>query len=365
MIAVLKNLRYAAMALLLLAVYSCSEKIDPEPEIDPEEYADVTLVSPAPENTGFQKIAYFPYYRNFDTVSIPDETLKMLDVACFAFATIQPNFTVNVEEPGKLMVLVNRCHKFGVKVLLSFNGDSETYREMTGLKSRREIFVKSVMDAVKEYKLDGVDNDWEYPSFASTSAVGNMNLMRDFSNIIHAEGSDMLLTMAITPGKYEGNVSKGILDQVFECVDWFNVMVYDDFSTTKPGMHHSPFSLMEIAYEYWVTKRGLPPSKFVGGLPCYGRASGITQSGTTKTYAGILAQGGDPDADEAIVSSENYPSYTIYYNGRKTIRKKVAYCLEKGVGGYFFWEAGQDKFDDRSLIKAAYDEVCESVNADD
>lgn len=359
-------MRYAAIALLLLFAFSsCSEKEDPEPEIDPEEYSKAELLYPAPKNGSFQKIAYFPDYRNFDPVSIPDETLKMLDVACFAFATIQPDNTAKIGDSGQLMVLVNRCHKLGVKVLLSLSGDSELFRKMTGLKSTRAIFEKSVMDIVSRYNLDGVDNDWEYPSSASTSAVGNLNLMREFSNLLHADGSEKLLTMAITPGKYEGSYSDGILNDVFDCVDWFNVMVYDDFSTKVAGINHSPFSLMEIAYEYWVNKRRLPKEKFVGGLPCYGRPSGMTQSGTVKTYSSILDQGGDPDADEAVVSSTNYPSYTIYYNGRPTIRKKVAYCLEKGVGGYFFWEAGQDKCDDRSLIKAAYEEVCALVNPGD
>ena len=355
MIAVLRNMRYAAMALLLVAAYSCSEKEDPEPEIDPDEYALVTLSNPAPENKSFQKIAYFPYYREMDMWSIPDETLKTIDVACFAFAMIQKYNVAIVEEPGKLMSLVRRCHELGVKVLISLSGDSATFRTVTEKKSTRDEYVKSIMNIVSQYDLDGVDNDWEFPSTANTSARGNLNLMRELSNQLHSKGK--LLTMAITPGKYEGNYSNGILTEVFNCVDWFNVMVYDDYSTDVPGINHSTFSLMETAYNYWVVKRGLPKYKFVGGLPCYGRASGMTQSGTSMGFASILQQGGDPDSDEAVVSTSTFPSYTIYYNGRPTIRKKVSYCIEKGVGGYFFWEAGQDIHDDRSLMKAAYDEA--------
>lgn len=40
----------------------------------------------APENTRFRIIGYAPSYRNLD--AIPDRSLAQLDIACYAFATI-------------------------------------------------------------------------------------------------------------------------------------------------------------------------------------------------------------------------------------------------------------------------------------
>jgi len=49
-----------------------------------------------------------------------------------------------------------------------------------------------------------------------------------------------------------------------------------------------------------------------------------------------------------------------YYDGRKTVRKKVNMVKDNDWGGYFFWETSYDTFDnpETSLMLAAYDEFC-------
>jgi len=346
---------FLTMFSISVMMISCAEKDEPEQE-QVDEYAVPQLIYSAPTNTSFHRIAYFPYYRDCSAVSIPDETLGYIDFAYYAFASINSDFTITLESPITLSTLVYRCHKKGVKVVLSFNGTSSVFKEMVKKKSTRTKFIDSVMEIVSDYGLDGVDNDWEYPTAADQSALGNLYLMREFSNILHAPGVNKVLSMAITSGKYKGNYTSGIVSGVFNCVDWFNIMSYDDFSTSTPGINHSTLSLLKTGFDYWVTTREVPVTKFIGGIPCYGRPSGISQSGNTKTYSAIIAAGGDPDADEATVSSSNVSDYTIYYNGRKTVREKVNFCKEKKTGGYFFWEAGQDTHDDTSLMKAAFEE---------
>lgn len=352
------------MVLLATLLYSCGEKPVTPPDNQGEEVVP-ELVYGAPENTSFKKVGYFPYYRDLSRAGIPDSTLQRLDVACFAFAQIQSDYTVKVQSTSELYTLVTRCKELGVKVVLSFNGDHSLYARMVSSSRRREIFIKSVMDVVNKYGMDGVDNDWEYPSTKDGSSRGNLYLMREFSNILHAPGEEKLLTAAITCGKYEGSYSNGILSECFPCMDWCNVMVYDDFSTTQPGIHHSPMELMETAYNYWVGKRKMPTKKFVGGIPIYGRPAGITQSGTVLTYKSIIGQGGDPDANQAEVTSSSYndgkTKYTVYYNGRPLVREKTRYCLDNGTGGIMFWEAGQDTHDSTSIIKAAYDEIMTNI----
>ena len=48
------------------------------------------------------------------------------------------------------------------------------------------------------------------------------------------------LTAAVTAGKYAGSIRDAIRTEVFEYIDWFNVMAYDDFSTIRltPGPSH-------------------------------------------------------------------------------------------------------------------------------
>lgn len=344
-------------------IASCSKGgLDPDrpgPETKPEAPADEQLIYPAPQNRQFRKIAYFPSYRNVGASYVPDFIYESIDICYYAFATINSDYSASVESPTTLQALVSRAHGMGKKVVISFAGNSSIYGNMVASRAGRLKFINSIMEIVNRYSLDGVDNDWEYPSTKNGSAAGNVQLMREFSNILHAPDCGKLLTMAITPGKYAGSYRDAIVDELFDCVDWFNVMTYDDYSTDTPGINHATMELVQTAFNYYVTSRKLPCSKFLVGIPCYGRGSGITQSGTVLSYAAILEQGGNPDEDSALVevSGSSYSGrYTIYYNGRNTVRKKVRFAKENNLGGYFFWEQGEDSYDGRSLIKCAFQE---------
>ncbi len=355
----MKTNKAVAYLLFFILMASCTKEIV---KPDPEEPSPVPqLIYSAPANKDTQIIAYFPYYQEVNSESIPDSKLKMIDVACFAFAQLNSNFTVTVPNQEKLKILSDRCKALGVKVVISFNGKHSDYLTMVSNAENRNIFINSLKNIVDTYSLDGIDNDWEYPSAKDGSDIGNLYLMRELSNYCHDPKVNKLLTMAITCGKYVGNYTNGIKNELYECVDWFNVMTYDDFSTTVSGIHHSPLSLVEIAYEYWVKKRQLPISKFITGIPIYGRPSGISQSGNVLTYKNIIKQGGSPDENSAQVFSSNYLNgttpYTIYYNGRPLVREKCRYTLDHNLGGIMFWEAGQDTQDETSIIATAYKEM--------
>jgi len=335
---------------LIILLISCYKGGDEPGALD--DNSTVTLYK-APSNTKFQVVGYFPSYR--DIASIPDSKLKMLDVACYAFASINSSLMPVIDQPDKLMLLVSRCKRLGVKVILSFNGSQQYFSSMTSQKSSREKFVSALMRMVRQYNLDGLDNDWEYPSTADGSSYGNALLMKQLSDSCHVN-QKYLLTMAITSGLYVGSTRAGILDVVFDDVDWFNVMIYDSFSTTQPYVQHSPYTMLLTSFNYWVTIRNLPRTKFVTGLPLYGRPSGIPQIGNTLSYNVILGMNANALLDSATVTTTAHPvPFTIYYNGLNTIQKKVNFSTENGLGGIMFWEISMDSNDNRSLIKEAND----------
>jgi len=335
---------------LIILLISCSKGGDEPGTLD--DNSTVTLYK-APANTKFQVVGYFPSYR--DIASIPDSKLKMLDVACYAFASINSSLMPVIDQPDKLISLVSRCKSLGVKVILSFNGSQQYFVSMTSQESSRNQFVNALMNMLSQYNLDGLDNDWESPSTADGSSIGNALLMKQLSDLCHIN-KKYLLTMAITSGLYVGSVSNGITSDVFDDVDWFNVMIYDDYSTTQPYVQHSPYSMLLTSFNYWVTIRKLPRTKFVTGLPLYGRPSGISQTGNTLAYNVILGENANAMLDSATVTTTAHPDpFTIYYNGLSTIQKKVNYSTANGLGGVMFWEISMDTNDDLSLIKAAND----------
>ncbi|MDD4819716.1 MAG: glycosyl hydrolase family 18 protein [Flavobacteriales bacterium] len=318
----------------------------------------------APENKNFVQVGYFPYYRTLTAEYIPDASLKMLDVACYAFAHIDENTLLPVvQQPSKLSAFVTRCHALGVKILISFSGSRALYVKMAADKTLRDKFADATIKIVKDYNLDGIDNDWEYPSTTDGSANGNLELMKRLSSYCHDPAENKLLTMAITCAIYKGGYSEGILDQLHQYVDWYNVMIYGwAAGESEIGKYPTVWSKLEMSYDYWITVRKMPTYKFVTGIGCYGNPSGISNTNRTLSYAGIVNQGNAKGVDysqvnEATVESSSYPGqpFTIYYDGQPLVKEKTTWSMTRKLGGMMYWEVSQDKHDDKSLIKASND----------
>lgn len=323
---------------------------------------DTQTSYPAPENNRFRIVGYAPGYR--DLSRVPDRTLQRLNIACYAFATIDSTGIPRVRDEKQLRRFARRAQRLGLDVMISFNGKHADFARMAADAEKRRRFVAEIERLITEYRLAGVDNDWEYPLGRDGSGEGNLLLMKELAQKCREGRRQYYLTAAITPGKYVGGATAGIPDALFDYVDWFNVMVYDDYSEVRPGMHHSTYDLMLVSVDYWVGVRGLPMSKFVVGLPAYGVPSGIARSGNTRDYNGIIREGGSCMADTAMITSTRHPQpYPVYYNGIRTIRAKTRYALGNGLGGVMFWEAGGDRHDDLSLIGAAYRETYGDIPA--
>ncbi len=303
---------------------------------------------------GFMVIGYFPSYRT--VAEYPDRMFRMCSVINYAFANVTASNTVTISNTTKMDSVYKKGKANGAKIFLSVAGASSVFAGMSSTAAGRNTFVRDIMQKVRQYKLDGIDIDWEYPSTSNGTDETFRLLMKELSDSLHTDGK-YYLSAAITPGLYAGSIRDGIKNEIFAYADFLNVMIYDDFTTDPSQLYrqHSPYSMVVTCYNYWIS-RGLPKEKLNIGIPIYGRPSGMTQSGTVLSYKTILSQGGDPYADSATVSVSGHSDYKIYYNGISTVKKKSAYAKEF-AGGIMFWEIGQDANDDRSLIKAACDTI--------
>ncbi|MBS1566352.1 MAG: hypothetical protein JST39_18360, partial [Bacteroidetes bacterium] len=330
---------------------SCSKKNDVAPPPTPNPPATTPTITP-PADFGFKVVGYFPSYR--DPSAIPDVKFRMANVITYAFFSINASGGLVLNSPSTFTAVVAKTRANNAKIFMGVNGDASYFKTMASTASGRNSFIKLIMGYLRSYALDGVDMDWEYPTTSDGTDVTFTALMKELSDSCHV-GGKYYLTAAITPGKYSGGIRDAIKTEVFGYADWFNVMVYDDFSTSVPYKQHSDYALAQTCLNYWLNTRGMPKAKCVLGMPAYGRPSGITQTNTTLTYASILAQGGSAASDSAIVSASGWPSpYTIYYNGQPTIKKK-AMLAKQQANGIMMWEFGQDTHDATSLLKAACD----------
>lgn len=319
-------------------------------------FTAISIQSPPP--FGYYVVGYFPSYRN--PADVPDVKFRMTNVVVYAFFGVDASGLLTVNSPTTLAAVITKARANNAKIFVGINdgsGDGRTnFRNMAATASGRNNFIKDVMAKVRQYNFDGVDMDWEFPSTSDGTDATFTLLMKELSDSLHRDAR-YYLSAAVTAGKYAGSIRDAIRDELWtgNYVDFFNIMAYDDFSTTVPYRHHSDYQLANVCLNYWLG-RGMPPAKTVLGLPAYGRPSGITQSGTVLTYKTILAQGGNPQYDSAVVSVTGFPNYKIYYNGQYTVKRKAK--LAKDVAnGVMMWEKWQDAIDANSLLKAACDTV--------
>jgi chitinase len=342
-------LRLCILITSLSVLAGCSKKDSaPVPPTTPP-----VTITPPPD-FGFKVVGYFPSYR--DPAAVPDVKFRMTNVINYAFFTINSSGALVLNAPSVFTTVITKAKINNAKIFMGVNGASADFKKMAATATGRNNFIKLIMGYLRSYTLDGVDMDWEFPSTSDTTDVTFTALMKELSDSCHRDAK-YYLTAAITPGKYAGAFRDAIKAELFAYADWFNVMVYDDFSTTVSYKQHADMILAQTSFNYWITTRGMPKAKFILGLPAYGRPSGITQTNTVLAYNSILAQGGNPLSDSAVVTASGYPlPYTVYYNGQPTIKKKTMLAKQLG-NGVMMWEKGQDTHDATSLLKA----VCDTI----
>jgi GH18 family chitinase len=317
-----------AILILVLAgmcFYTCSRQA-------PEEKSSVNT-----ESRPFMVIGYLPG-SSVDTASIDFHRLTHINFS-FAIPAKAGGGLAALRNSDKLIGLVRKAHENNVKVFISIGGwgigdgggEDSRFHELAETAEERSLFIAKTMQLVRDYNLDGVDLDWEYPDIENRSAEDYVLLMSELADSLHAK--DLELTAAVV---HYGNQGRGTKNEIFDIVDWLNLMAYDDDHGLP--IPHSPYSLAEKSINYWVHERGLPPEKAVLGLPFYGkpRREGLSQ------YKDLIAAGADAQADAFD---------SVYYNGMNTIRSKTQLAMEEKLAGVMIWQIAQDTHDEYSLLK--------------
>ncbi|SNY68867.1 glycosyl hydrolase family 18 protein [Paractinoplanes atraurantiacus] len=279
---------------------------------------------------GFKSVGYMPSWAGSVT-SIQYSKLTHIN---YSFALPNANGTLQpIENTSKLQQLVTLGHQNNTKVSLAIggwnDGNDSAFESLAANSGTRTTFVNTVMSTVRQYNLDGVDIDWEYPD-PGTSGNNYTALMQQLSTALHNEGK--LLTAAVVS---EGNTANGVQPAVFGYVDWLNIMAYDG------GSPHANYDWSIASANFW-KNRGLPKAKTVLGVPFYSRPGYLT-------YAQLVAQ------DPANANRDCTPSGECY-NGLPTIRRKTQWALAN-AGGIMNWELSQDVTGSNSLVSAIYETV--------
>lgn len=269
----------------------------------------------------------------------------------YAFSHVNESFNgVKIDNEERLRQIVDlRKQKPELKVLLSIGGwGSGRFSEMAANDEYRCAFAADCDRVVKEFALDGIDIDWEYP----TSSMANISSSPDdtenftllMQDIRAAIGNEKELTLAtVASARYID--FKAILPSV----DFVNIMAYDMASAPK---HHSALYPSghsgDITSDGAVTahlKAGVPPSKLVMGMPFYGRGGDgypsfqdYNKVGNTDTQ---YTEKWDEVAQVPYLADKN-DTLVFGFENPRSLAIKCQYILDKDLLGGMYWDYSGD-----------------------
>ncbi|MFD4480223.1 glycosyl hydrolase family 18 protein [Streptomyces sp. NPDC058471] len=262
-----------------------------------------------------------------------------------------------------------------LKVLWSFGGWTWSGGFTDAMKNPA-AFAKSCHDLVEDPRwadvFDGIDLDWEYPNACGltcdTSGPASMkNMMQAFRTEF---GKDALVTAAITAdGSSGGKIDAADYGGASQYADWFNVMTYDFFGawaakgptaphsplTSYPGIPQDGFNTADAITK--LKAKGVPAAKLLLGIGFYGRGwTGVTQKEPGGTATGAAPGTYEAGIEDYKVLKNSCPSNgtiagTAYahcgtnwwsYDTPATVKSKMAWSKQQGLGGAFFWEFSGD-----------------------
>ena len=361
----------------------------------------VTSCGGGPPQGDYMVVAYVAGFRNFDFSSIDASKLTHIN---YAFANIidgEVRFgseaiddtEMNVDDLRELSAL--RKVNPDLKILVSVGGWgwSGNFSDAALTDSSRNRFGASAARFVRDYSLDGIDIDWEYPNHPGAGNtyrpedVHNFTLLlecvrKHIDSLAMAEGRKDKYLLTIATGASEHYAANTELGPLSEYLDFINIMTYDFHhgGSTQTG-HHANLWLSEWdaadgdatdkAVELHL-KAGVPPEKLNIGIPFYGRIwrgvepvnNGLYReaetTGAGMPYAEVLKALADPAFTRLYDSSAASPflwnatdSVFISYEDEGSIAARMEYIRSKGLGGVMFWEYTEDV--DGMLLKAVTD----------
>lgn len=288
------------------------------------------------------------YVTSWNTASTPDPTY--ITHINYAFGHVNDSFNgirIDNEERLKQIVALKQ-QKPTLKVLLSVGGwESGGFSEMVATEDTRVAFAKDCQRVIKEFNLDGVDVDWEYPTSSvagiSSSPDDTANftlLLRDIRLVI---GTGKLLTIAT-------DATAKFIDfaAINPHIDYVNIMTYDMANTPK---HHAPLFRSEMTHELTCetsiakhVEKGMPIGKLVLGVPFFGHGTDALKG--YLNYKGIMGLEGYTRHWDEVAKvpylKDSLGNVVCNYEDAESIRIKCDYLNSLGMLGAMYWEYDGD-----------------------
>lgn len=260
---------------------------------------DAACVKKAASNSSdIVAATYFAGYHIDEGFTVADIPWDRYTEVKYAFAETTANGSVDLSKsaPESVPEFVAAAKQNNVKALISIGGwtGSRHFSTSVGSAANRTAFVKTVTDLVKQYDLDGVDFDWEYPNKQGLgcNAINDNDTSNflSFLQELRAADSSLYLTAATSlfPWNNASAAQSTDLAGFADVLDYAMIMNYDIFGAwATTGGPNAPIASscdarnnqgsLELGFAAW-TAAGVPASKLVLGVPAYAHGFSVTPS---------------------------------------------------------------------------------------
>jgi len=336
-------------------------------------------------STAQTKIIAYATGRAENIVQYPVDKLTHI---IYSFLKIQNDtltFRDSIQENTVQQLVALKAANPQLKIMVSVGGwgGCSFCSELFAGEEQRSNFAKTTVALLKQYGIDGLDLDWEYPAIEGYPGHKYDTADKDhFTELVKAlrqeMGSNYLLSFAA--GSFMQYLQQSVnWDAVMPQVDFVNLMSYDlvgGFATVT-GHHtllqdYMPGQESAAKTVNWLLDKKVPAGKVILGAAMYARVwdsvpdidHGLYQPGRFKqgvAFADFKNYFSDTSGYQYYRDKKGKAPYQ--YNASKnlfasfddewSITEKTKFIRRKKLGGIMFWELALDAKTD-GLIDAMY-----------
>jgi chitinase len=328
----------------------------------------------------FSVIAYY----SGNATDIDRYNIQSLTHIIYSFALLKNNrLQVSAASGTILRKLVSLKKKNPhLKVALAFGGwgGCKPCSGLFAVAANRTAFAQSVLAILQQYRLDGIDIDWEYPSIDEGPAG------HPYSAADKQSFTELMKTLRNVLGKrYELSFAAGVFPEyLYNSIDWKQVMPlvdrvhlmsYDMVNRKSPftGHHAALYSTPQQSISIDNTIRFLDSlrinrSKVVIGAAFYARTYTVAGTDNNGLYQPAVFNGfavyktyqqrfekengftfyWDDTAKAPWCFNPNTKLFATF-DDERSVALKTNYALDKRLNGVLIWELRQDDARQRLL----------------
>ena len=206
------------------------------------------------------------YVNTADLNHMREEDVRALTVINIAFGLIRDGEVVwDAKDARDGMVSIRKSNP-ELKIVLSVGGwGADGFSQAARTKEGRERFAASALAIVKEYGLDGIDIDWEYPGTSLAGIASDRSdkenytlLLAELRKTLDAYREGMLVTTAVGGDVYfalQTDMNLPASEILSTYVYRIGLLNGDYGYSTAVGLFNSVINVILLIFVNWVVKK--------------------------------------------------------------------------------------------------------------